>query len=31
MKRFNLDIKALRPNFLAGFMLGVETIALFQR
>lgn len=26
MKRFNFDIKALRPDFLAGFTLGVESI-----
>ncbi len=26
MKRINLDIKALRPDFLAGFTLGVESI-----
>jgi SulP family sulfate permease len=26
MKRFNLDINALRPDFLAGFTLGVESI-----
>jgi len=31
MKRFNFDIKALRPDFLAGFTLGVESITLFQR
>lgn len=26
MKRFNFDIWALRPDFLAGFTLGVESI-----